>query len=155
MAINRKDQEKYIFASLFDISNRLQVLGDRKLKDTGITTRQWFLTLVIQQKEPKAPSIGECAAMMGTSHQNIRQLIKRLEKRGFLTVKPDLYDLRTQRLYLTQLCREFWETRSSEDLIFIKEIFNEFDEKEIANFFEYIDKLRKIINRASLKTHGS
>ncbi|MCF6336089.1 MAG: MarR family transcriptional regulator [Spirochaetales bacterium] len=147
MDINRIDQEKFIFASLFDITNRLQVLGDRKLKGTGITTRQWFLTLVIQQKQPKAPSIGECAAMMGTSHQNIRQLIKRLEKRGFLVVKQDLHDLRTQRLYLTQLCREFWDTRSSEDLVFINEIFNEFEEKEIANFFGYIGKLRKLINR--------
>jgi len=147
MTINRKDQEKFIFASLFDITNRLQVLGDRKLKETGITTRQWFLTLVIQQKEPKAPSIGECASLMGTSHQNIRQLIKRLEKRGFVLVKTDPNDRRTQRLYLTQLCRDFWETRSSEDLIFINEIFNEFNEKEIADLFKYIEKLGKTINR--------
>lgn len=77
----RLNREKYIFAALFDVVNKLQTLGDLKLKETGITTRQWFLTLLIQQMEPEAPSLGECASQMGTSHQNIRQITKRLEDR--------------------------------------------------------------------------
>ncbi len=142
----RIDKEKYIFAALFDVVNKLQILGDRKLKNTGVTTRQWFLTLLIQQMEPKVPSIGDCARQMGTSHQNIRQITKRLEARGFLRIKTDSKDRRTQRLYLTQSCREFWNSRSREDITFISELFNEFTAEEIENFFVSVEKLRNILN---------
>ena len=142
----RIDKEKYIFAALFDVVNKLQILGDRKLKDTGVTTRQWFLTLLIQQMEPKAPSIGDCARQMGTSHQNIRQITKRLEARGFLRIQTDSKDRRTQRLYLTQSCREFWNSRSVEDITFFSDLFNEFNEEEIKKLFVSISKLRNILN---------
>ncbi|MCK5198989.1 MAG: MarR family transcriptional regulator [Spirochaetales bacterium] len=142
----RIDKEKYIFAALFDVVNKLQILGDRKLKDTGVTTRQWFLTLLIQQMEPKAPSIGDCARQMGTSHQNIRQITKRLEARGFLRIQTDSKDRRTQRLYLTQSCREFWNSRNREDITFISELFNEFTAEEIDNLFVSVEKLRNILN---------
>lgn len=142
----RIDKEKYIFAALFDVVNKLQILGDRKLKDTGVTTRQWFLTLLIQQMEPKAPSIGDCARQMGTSHQNIRQITKRLEARGFLRIQTDSKDRRTQRLYLTQSCREFWNSRNREDITFISELFNEFTAEEIDNLFVSVEKLQNILN---------
>ena len=142
----RIDKEKYIFAALFDVVNKLQILGDRKLKDTGVTTRQWFLTLLIRQMEPKAPSIGDCARQMGTSHQNIRQITKRLEARGFLRIQTDSKDRRTQRLYLTQSCREFWNSRNREDITFISELFNEFTAEEIDNLFVSVEKLRNILN---------
>ncbi len=140
------DKEKFIFAALFDVANKLQILGDRKLKNTGITTRQWFLTLLIQQMEPEAPSIGECARQMGTSHQNIRQITKRLEDRGFLKIQTDLQDRRTQRLYLTQSCREFWDSRSGDDITFISELFNGFTSEEINNLFACIVKLRSVLS---------
>jgi len=142
----RIEKEKYIFAALFDVANKLQILGDRKLKNTGVTTRQWFLTLLIQQMEPKAPSIGECALQMGTSHQNIRQITKRLEDRGFLRIKTDLKDRRTQRLYLTRECREFWDSREGEDITFINELFKKFTLKEISNLFASLEKLRDILS---------
>lgn len=142
----RFDREKYIFAALFDVVNKLQILGDRELKDSGVTTRQWFLTLLIQQMEPEAPSIGECARQMGTSHQNIRQITKRLEDRGFLRIQTDSKDRRTQRLYLTKSCRDFWNSRNMEDITFIGELFNEFTAEEIKNLFVSVEKLQKILN---------
>lgn len=141
----RIDKEKFIFAVLFDVANKLQILGDRKLKNTGVTTRQWFLTLLIQQMEPEAPSIGECARQMGTSHQNIRQITKRLEERNFLKIKTDSKDRRTQRLYLTQSCREFWDSRNGEDIHFINELFKKFTSIEIESFFLSLEKLRSIL----------
>lgn len=141
----RIDKEKFIFAVLFDVANKLQILGDRKLKNTGVTTRQWFLTLLIQQMEPEAPSIGECARQMGTSHQNIRQITKRLEERDFLRIKTDSKDRRTQRLYLTQSCRKFWDSRNGEDIHFINELFKKFTSIEIESFFLSLEKLRSIL----------
>ncbi len=142
----RIDKEKFIFAALFDIANKLQILGDRKLKNTGVTTRQWFLTLLIQQMEPEAPSIGECARQMGTSHQNIRQITKRLEDRGFLRIQTDLKDQRIQRIHLTRKCREFWDSREGEDITFISELFRKFTLKEISNLFSSLEKLRDILS---------
>lgn len=96
--------------------------------------------------EPEAPSIGECARQMGTSHQNIRQITKLLEDRGFLKIQTDSKDRRTQRLYLTQSCRDFWSSRSGEDITFISDLFNEFTEEEIKELFGSINKLRNILN---------
>jgi MarR family transcriptional regulator, transcriptional regulator for hemolysin len=140
------NKEKFIFAALFDIANKLQILGDRKLRNTGITTRQWFLTVLVRQMEPIAPSIGECALQMGSSHQNIRQLTRRLENRGFITVKTDEMDRRTQRLYLTSQCREFWDHRTDQDVTFIHDLFSLFTLDEIDNLFNSLTKFRNLLS---------
>ena len=44
---------------------------------------------------------------MGSSHQNVKQILLKLEKKGFVSIAVDDKDKRKQRIELTDYCREF------------------------------------------------
>lgn len=46
---------------------------------------------------------------MGSSHQNVKQILLKLEKKGFVTIIVDKNDKRKQRIELTDYCRDFCE----------------------------------------------
>jgi len=60
----------YIFASIFTLSNRLQVIGDKFDKD--LTVKQWLLLAGILNSGKKAPTLTEVAAIIGSSRQNVK-----------------------------------------------------------------------------------
>ena len=69
------ENRKFIFASLFLLANKLQTVGDRW--DETITFKQWLLLIIIQFKE-SYPTLTETAELIGTSRQNIKQLVLKL-----------------------------------------------------------------------------
>ena len=44
---------------------------------------------------------------MNSSHQNIKKMIEKLEKNGYIEVKTDEKDKRKQRFFLTKKTAEF------------------------------------------------
>ena len=46
---------------------------------------------------------------MGSSHQNVKQILLKLEKKGFVSISVDEQDKRKQRIELTDYCQEFCE----------------------------------------------
>jgi len=139
-------EKQFIFAILFSIANKLQKLGDRHLKGSSVTTRQWFLVAVVQRyvrENTSNPTIKECAEMMDTSHQNIRQLTDRLEKHGFVHVLQDKNDRRTFRVELTEKNQYFWESRQKQDTAFIEELFSCMNNKEINTLSRLLGRFEK------------
>lgn len=53
------------------------------------------------------PTLRELADIMGSSHQNVKQILLKLEKKGFVNVVLDERDKRKQRIELTEYCMEF------------------------------------------------
>lgn len=144
MALDEK--QKFIFGSIFLIANKLQAIGDQYLGEDGMTTRQWFLSIMIAQFENQAPTLTEVAQVMGSSHQNVKQLALKLEKKGFIRIDKDPTDGRAIRLSLTPKCRAFWMERREKDDAFIRNLFNDIDEDELEVMQSAIKKiLRKII----------
>lgn len=139
--MKRVDDAVYSFAAIFDVANKLQVLGDRHLEKTGFTTKQWFLTLLISLEE-EPPSIGRCAELMGSSHQNIKQMVNKLVKLGMLRVTPDKKDKRYLRVGLTQACEDFWQVRTDFDKKRILELFSALSSDELNCLAKSLDKLR-------------
>lgn len=125
------DKKKFIFGSLFLLSNRLQVIGDKYLEKEGITTKQWLLIVMIAQFVDSIPTLSEVAQLMGSSRQNVKQLALRLQEKGFVSIKKDERDSRVLRLKLTEKSTVFWEERREKDEQFIIDIFNGLSEEEI------------------------
>lgn len=128
---NRKQQpeitesHQYLFGSIFLLSNKLQILGDQYLAADGITLRQWFLTVIIKQFDPrKGPALTEAARLMGTSHQNIKQIALKLAEKEFLTFEKDDRDGRSIRLHLTEKSNLFWDSKTSELEQFLQRLFS-------------------------------
>ncbi|MCX7749738.1 MAG: MarR family transcriptional regulator [Clostridia bacterium] len=114
--MNKEDimnKQKFIFSQLFLLSNKLQVMGDRVL--TGeMTIHQWLLTVAIAQFGDIPPLRCEVADFMESSHQNVKQLALKLQRKGFINIEKDKEDLRAIRLILTEKSIVFWKSRQTE-----------------------------------------
>ncbi|WP_040951913.1 MarR family winged helix-turn-helix transcriptional regulator, partial [Gorillibacterium massiliense] len=81
------EHQKEIFGGLFVLANKLQAIGDRELGE--ITTKQWFLMMMIEQWGEEPPTLSELAKEMGSSRQNLKQLALKLQEKGFLSIEKD------------------------------------------------------------------
>jgi len=135
------DKQKYLFANFFLLANKLQVIGDFHLANDGITTKQWFLILIISQFKERPPMITDVANLMGTSRQNVKQLALKLEEKGFLNIEKDKEDSRTLRLKLTEKNQWFWEKREEKDRNFVTNLFKSLSIEELDIMCQGFSKL--------------
>ena len=76
----------YLLGLLSAFENRFQAMAD---KDMGeISWKQFFAIICIDKcKEP--PTLNELSEILGSSHQNVKQILLKLEKKGFIVFEPD------------------------------------------------------------------
>lgn len=132
------EKKAYIFASIFSLANKLQVIGDKF--DANITIKQW-LFLVGVSKFPEPPIVSEVAHFVGYSRQNAKRLAETLEKRGYVNISKDKYDARALRIELTDKCREHFSGRYEKEVDFLAKIFNDFDSELTEGFYRGLTKL--------------
>ena len=125
------EKQRFVFGSLFLLANRLQVVGDQYLAKDDMTTKQWFLSVVISQFRDHAPTLSEVAELMGSSRQNVKQLALKLAEKEFLTIEKDAKDARALRLVLTEKSQHFWDGRQEQDDRFIRELFRDIGGEEM------------------------
>jgi len=135
------EKERYIFGSIFFLSNKLQTILDRSFRNEGFTTKQLFMTLVIQQFGDVSPTINDLANVMGTSHQNVKQIALKLEKRGFVRIERDKEDRRSVRVTLTQMSESFWKERVEEGKDFLAELFDYCRDEEVEGLYRGLKRL--------------
>lgn len=123
------EHHPFIFGTIFILANKLQVLGDRILD--GMTMKQWLLTALISQFRDGPPTLGEVSELMGSSHQNVKQIALKLQEKGFLRIEKDGVDSRALRLILTEKSDVYWKVREVEDMTFLRELFADLTEEEL------------------------
>ena len=132
MSTNPVSQDqKDLFGMIFMLAQRWQYIGDRELKDSGVTTKQWFLLVTLHALFDAPPNLNELALTMGSTRQNVKQLAINLEKQGFIEIYQDMHDKRVQRFKLTPKNQTFWDKRADSDDRFIKSLFAELPAGEI------------------------
>lgn len=101
------------FRAVLLLAQRLRQQMDERLRPDGLTTQQAaLLTAVIGLG---SPPLGAAAAALGTTHQNIAQLVAALERKGFLAVETDPADRRRKRLVATDASEGYWRGRDAGD----------------------------------------
>ena len=94
----------YLLGLLSAFDNRFQALADSTMQE--ISWKQFFAIICINLcKEP--PTLNELSEILGSSHQNVKQILLKLEKKGFVQFKADTNDRIKQRIILTDHCKEF------------------------------------------------
>ena len=96
----------FLLGLLSAFDNRFQAMADKTMEE--ISWKQFFAIICINLCKEK-PSIKELAEIMGSSHQNVKQILLKLEKKGFVKITLDEKDRRKQRVELTEYCMEFCE----------------------------------------------
>ncbi len=150
--MNDLEKKTYIFGTIFTLSNKLQLLGDKM--DKELTVKQWLFLAGVLKCANDAPTITEIATQIGSSRQNIKKIALILEKQGFITMKKDSIDARMLRISLTKTCKLYLKKRETMELQFIKKLFDSFELNELSSLAATITKLEKNIKNMSSKYNG-
>ena len=108
--LDKLADQQYFFGALFVTANRLDTIMERNFAEFGVTTKQWFLSIVVDRLFEDPPTMKQAAYAMGSSHQNIKQLALKLHKKGLLRLDKDAQDARLMRLSLTPEGQQLWHT---------------------------------------------
>jgi DNA-binding MarR family transcriptional regulator len=79
----------FLLGLLSAFDNRFQATADRLI---GEVSWKQFFTIICINLCKEAPTLRQLAEVMGTSHQNCKQLLIKLEKKGFVALTPDPTD---------------------------------------------------------------
>lgn len=140
--MNGLEKKAYIFATIFTLSNRLQVLGDKF--DRNITTKQWLFILGVSRfAEP--PTISEVANFIGYSRQNAKRIAAALHETGYVNITSDKNDARALRIELTSKCMEYFRERDKREIEFLESIFTGFDDELTDGFYNGVSRLARNI----------
>jgi DNA-binding MarR family transcriptional regulator len=129
--IDSMPDQQFLFGFIFVAANRIDTLLQRELKRFDVTTKQWFLSLVIDNLFDEPPTIKDTARKMGSSHQNVKQIALKLEEKGLLVLEKDQNDARATRLKLTKRSLDFWGELRKEGLEFTQALFNGVNEEDL------------------------
>lgn len=124
--LEENGDEEFILGSLFVIANRLQTLLDREFRSSGLTVKQWFLSIIIGGVFEEPPTLGDAAAVMGSTHQNVKQVALKLKEKGYVEFIDDPNDGRALRLRLTEKSDEFWAGMQQRSKSFMEELYKGF-----------------------------
>ncbi|MBQ2405815.1 MAG: MarR family transcriptional regulator, partial [Lachnospiraceae bacterium] len=70
--------------------------------------KQFFAIICINLCRER-PTINELAEIMGSSHQNVKQILNKLEAKGYVDIIIDEQDKRKQRIVVTDKTKQFCE----------------------------------------------
>ena len=135
--------QAFLLGLLSAFDNRYQAAADAFFKE--ITWKQFFAVICINLcKEP--PTINELSDVMGSSHQNVKQILLKLEKKGFIAFITDDKDKRKQRILVTDRCRDFLEENDNngkQSQYIIGRIFDGVSEKELNTTIKTIMRMER------------
>lgn len=118
----------FLIGLLSAFENRFQAVADKTMEE--ISWKQFFAIICTNMcKEP--PTIKELAEIMGSSHQNVKQILLKLQKKGFVEILTDEKDKRKQRVVLTEYCREFCEKNDEVSLQSVNRMFMGISEEQL------------------------
>ena len=118
----------FLIGLLSAFNNRFQATADSTMEE--ISWKQFFAIICINLCKDR-PTVKELAEIMGSSHQNVKQILLKLEKKGFVQVRVDESDKRKQRIELTDYCREFCAKNDEMSMNIMKKMFEGISDEQL------------------------
>jgi len=138
-----RDDKYVIFALIFMLSNQLQTIGDSFF--TEISTKQWFVLVVLGIMKGHSPTLNELSLAVGSSHQNVKQLALKLEQKGYVELSKDELDGRRLRITLTPKSEEFRTAYDKKSSLFMAQLFDNFKEEDLTVTKKVMLSMRDIL----------
>jgi len=89
-----------VYATLFSLTNKLQIKGDERLE--GLTSRQLMTMIAIVHLPEDETTLNNIARKLGTSKQNVKQLVANLESKGYVVTLESEHDRRSYNIRITE-----------------------------------------------------
>lgn len=131
--------EKYMLFALFMwAGSKLRVKTKNFFQ--GITVNQWLLLNTIKNFK-ESPTLGQIAHIMGNSHQNIKELINKLERKGFLTIAINPDDKRKYKISVTEKFHKISLQYESLQTEFINKMYQDISDQDVITCFNLAEKI--------------
>lgn len=143
--IQKLEPKRALFGSFFSFSNRLQTAGDAFYKE--ITCKQFFLLICLNLFRDQGPTIGELSEIMGSSHQNVKQIVNKLESAGYVKVEQDPGDRRKLRISRTDKMEALSQAKKQQELEFMDLFFQGISEEEIQVVYRVISRIESNLKK--------
>ena len=125
--------------TLFSVTNKLQMQGDKHLQD--ITIRQMLAIPVLVHAPDGKATINHLARSMGTTKQSAKQIVEAMERKGYLSVVPNEQDRRAVNVTVTQEGQKAFGICSERTDEFLADIFCNFNAGELETLCSLLKKL--------------
>ncbi len=135
------DDERALFGLFFAFGNRLQTAGDAFYEE--ITCKQFFLLICLSLFKEAHPMINELADVMGSSHQNVKQIANKLEKAGFVTTFYDKDDRRKVRVAATEKMGTLSDRYREQEERFMAGLYEGITKEEVQLTYKVMMKIEK------------
>ncbi|WBQ06081.1 MarR family winged helix-turn-helix transcriptional regulator [Kribbella sp. CA-293567] len=127
------------FRTALTLAQKLRYAMDERLRVDGLTTQQAALITVVTALGK--PSLAEAAAVLGSTHQNVAQIVAALVRKELLQVEPDPADRRRKLLSATERSAEYWRQRDDGDFAAVAGWFGELSAAELETFCDLSDRV--------------
>ena len=130
----------YLLGLLSAFENRFQAMADSQMQE--ISWKQFFAIICINLcKQP--PTLRELSDVLGSSHQNVKQILLKLEAKDYIEFFQDANDKRKQRIRLTKKCIRFCEKNNEMSMQIMSKMFDGIPEKDIKTTIKTITRIEK------------
>lgn len=132
-----------LFFRLYQCTNMLHKTGTRALEDHGITTQQWaVLGALIRPAFEAGVAVGDLAAFLLVSRQNLAGVLSRLEVLGYVERTVDENDNRSRLIRLTPKGRALWDENMRPVIAdFYTAALRGFSTDDQIHMIHYLDKM--------------
>ena len=134
----------FLIGLLSAFENRFQAVADSFFEE--ITWKQFFAIICINLCR-ESPTINELSEVMGSSHQNVKQILLKLEKKGFVEMIVDEKDRRKQRIVTTKKCEDFCKSNNRESEIQMNKIFEGISQEQLITTIQTISQMERNLKK--------
>ena len=134
----------FLIGLLSAFENRFQAVADSFFEE--ITWKQFFAIICINLCR-ESPTINELSEVMGSSHQNVKQILLKLEKKGFVEMIADEKDRRKQRIVTTKKCEDFCQRNDQGSKIQMKNIFEGISQEQLVTTIQTISQMERNLKK--------
>jgi DNA-binding MarR family transcriptional regulator len=127
------------FRTTLMLAQKLRYAMDERLREDGLTTQQAALITVVTAMGK--PSLAGAAAALGSTHQNVAQIVAALVRKDLLQVEPDPADKRRKLLTATNRNAAYWRHRDAGDHAAVADWFADLSPAELETFCELSDRV--------------
>lgn len=130
----------FLIGLLSAFENRFQTIADSFFEE--ITWKQFFAIICINLCR-ESPTINELSEVMASSHQNVKQILLKLEKKGFVEMIADEKDRRKQRIVTTEKCNAFCKRNDKESQKKMNQMYEGITDEQIITTIQTILKMER------------
>lgn len=117
-----------LLSDINKLANKIQAIGNTYGDE--ISWKQGMLLMCLENHEEN-PTIGELAEMLGTSHQNTKILLNKLEEKEYITLKRDEVDRRKILVAKTSKVTSFVKKSQESYNNYLDELFKNLSDERI------------------------